>query len=309
MTIDKAFPFPSGSPSIVVLSGMSGAGKQLAARYFEDMGWRVVDNLPPRLLPLIVDEHDRGNGNASQIPLCLVCDVRGGHTADLLPAMEILRKSGTAWPILFFLEASDTTLVQRFKETRRTHPLFSEESGILPAITAEREMLSPLRENADFVLDTTGLAPSDLRGLITDAFGDVGAPRQHPLTVTVASFGVKHGTPLDADLLFDVRFLRNPYYVEELRACDGRQPAVERYVMEDERTTAFLDRLYDLVGWSLPHYVQEGKAYLTIAIGCTGGKHRSVVVAEKLSRFLSDRGYRVLTQHRDVDRDRERDGK
>jgi UPF0042 nucleotide-binding protein len=145
--------------------------------------------------------------------------------------------------------------------------------------------------------------------LITDAFGDVGALRQHPLTITVASFGVKHGTPLDADLLFDVRFLKNPYYVEELRSYDGRQPAVEKYVMEDERTTEFLDRLYDLVAWSLPHYVQEGKAYLTIAIGCTGGKHRSVVVAEKLSRFLSDRGYRVLTQHRDVGRDRERDGK
>jgi UPF0042 nucleotide-binding protein len=145
--------------------------------------------------------------------------------------------------------------------------------------------------------------------LITDAFGDVGALRQHPLTITVASFGVKHGTPLDADLLFDVRFLKNPYYVEELRPYDGRQPAVEKYVMEDERTTEFLDRLYDLVAWSLPHYVQEGKAYLTIAIGCTGGKHRSVVVAEKLSRFLSDRGYRVLTQHRDVGRDRERDGK
>jgi UPF0042 nucleotide-binding protein len=183
------------------------------------------------------------------------------------------------------------------------------ESGILPAIVSEREMLSSLREHADFVLDTTGLAPADLRGLITDAFGDVKALRQHPLTITVASFGVKHGTPLDADLLFDVRFLKNPYYVDYLRPCDGRQPAVEKYVMDDERTTEFLDRLYDLVGWSLPHYVQEGKAYLTIAIGCTGGKHRSVVVAEKLSRFLSDRGYRVLTQHRDVDRDRERDGK
>jgi UPF0042 nucleotide-binding protein len=308
--MDKAFPAPLNSPSIVVLSGMSGAGKQLAARYFEDMGWRVVDNLPPRLLPLIVDEHDHDHGaETPPAPLCLVCDVRGGHIGDLLPAINLLRDSGTASPILFFLEASDAVLVQRFKETRRTHPLFLEESGILPAIAAEREMLSPLREYADFVLDTTGLAAADLRGLITDAFGDVGAPRQHPLTITVASFGVKHGTPLDADLLFDVRFLKNPYYVEELRACDGRQPAVEQYVMEDERTTAFLDRLYDLVGWSLPHYVQEGKAYLTIAIGCTGGKHRSVVVAEKLSRFLSDRGYRVLTQHRDVDRDRERDGR
>ena len=305
MTIDKAFPLPSNSPAVVVLSGMSGAGKQLAARYFEDMGWRVIDNLPPRLLPLIVGEQD--HAGTAPTPLCLVCDVRGGHIDDLLPAVELLRTSGAATPVLFFLEAGDAALVQRFKETRRTHPLFLEKSGILPAIAAEREILSPLREHADFVVDTTGLAPTDLRGLITDAFGDVGAARQHPLTVTVASFGVKHGTPLDADLLFDVRFLRNPYYVDELRACDGRERAVEQYVMEDERTAAFLDRLYDLVGWTLPHYVEEGKAYLTIAIGCTGGKHRSVVVAEKLSRFLSDRGYRVLTQHRDVDRDRESD--
>ena len=308
MTTDKAFPAPLSVPSVVVLSGMSGAGKQLAARYFEDMGWRVVDNLPPRLLPLIIDEHDQGDRTTAPIPLCLVCDVRGGHIEDLLPAINLLRESGTASPVLFFLEASDAALVQRFKETRRTHPLFLEENGILPAIAAERELLSPLREHADFVLDTTGLTSAALRGLMTDAFGDVGAPRQHPLTITVASFGVKHGTPLDADLLFDVRFLRNPYYVEGLRSCDGREPAVEQYVMEDERTGEFLDRLYDLVGWSLPHYVEEGKAYLTIAIGCTGGKHRSVVIVEKLSRFLSDRGYRVLTQHRDVDRDREQDG-
>jgi UPF0042 nucleotide-binding protein len=307
VTTDKAFPLPPDSPAVVVLSGMSGAGKQLAARYFEDMGWRVIDNLPPRLLPLIVGE--QGDVDTSPTPLCLVCDVRGGHIDDLLPAIELLRESGAASPVLFFLEAGDAALVQRFKETRRTHPLFLEKSGILPAIAAEREILSPLREHADFVVDTTGLAPAELRGLITDAFGDVGAPRQHPLTVTVASFGVKHGTPIDADLMFDVRFLRNPYYVDDLRAQDGRERAVEQYVMEDERTAAFLERLYDLVGWTLPQYVEEGKAYLTIAIGCTGGKHRSVVVAEKLSRFLSDRGYRVLTQHRDVDRDREMDGK
>ena len=305
---DKAFPSLTNPAAVVVLSGMSGAGKQLAARYFEDMGWRVVDNLPPRLLPLLIEERDSEKDSTFPVPLCLVCDIRGGHTDELLPTLAALRETGTV-PTLFFLETSDSVLVQRFKETRRTHPLFMEKNGILPAIAAEREMLSPLREHADFVLDTTGISPADLRGFITDAFGDVGALRQHPLTVTVASFGVKHGTPLDADLLFDVRFLRNPYYVEALRPLDGRQPVVEKYVMDDERTGAFLDRLYDLVGWSLPHYVDEGKAYLTIAIGCTGGKHRSVVIAEKLSRFLSDRGYRVLTQHRDVERDREHDGK
>lgn len=288
-------------PSVIVLSGMSGAGKQLAAKYFEDMGWRVVDNLPPRLLPLTVDERESGG---DPTPLCLVCDVRGGRIGDLLPSLERLKESG-ATPILFFLEAADDVLVQRFKETRRTHPLFLQANGILPAIAEERLLLGPIRERADIVLDTSGLTPVDLRGLLLDAFGREGTPRRHPLTVTVASFGFKHGTPLDADLMFDVRFLRNPHYVDELRPLDGRDEAVARYVLEDERTAAFLDRLYDLVGWSLPHYVAEGKAYLTIAIGCTGGQHRSVVVAEKLAKFLSDRGYRVLTQHRDTRREKE----
>jgi len=282
---------------------MSGAGKQLAAKYFEDMGWRVVDNLPPRLLPQIVDEREREAGTA--VPLCLVCDVRGGHIGDLLPALQQMEDSGNGvTPTLFFLEASDAVLVQRFKETRRTHPLFLQENGILPAITEERLLLAPIRERADMVLDTTGMSPAELRGLILDAYGQNDGARQHPLTVTVASFGFKHGTPLDADLVFDVRFLRNPHYVDSLRALDGRNAAVVEYVMEDERTGCFLDRLYDLVGWTLPHYVTEGKAYLTIAIGCTGGKHRSVVVAEKLARFLKDRGYRVLLQHRDAERDR-----
>jgi UPF0042 nucleotide-binding protein len=281
---------------------MSGAGKQLAAKYFEDMGWRVVDNLPPRLLPLLLEEHKH---ETSPAPLCLVCDVRGGRIADLQPALDVLTENGVA-PTLLFMEAADDALVRRFKETRRTHPLFLETRGILPAITEERLLLAPIRERADIVMDTTGLAPGDLRGLLLDAFAADGAPRHHPLTVTVASFGFKHGTPLDADLVFDVRFLRNPHYEPSLRALDGRDEAVERYVMDDDRTSCFLDRLYDLVGWTLPHYVSEGKAYLTIAIGCTGGRHRSVVVAEKLSRFLSDRGYRVLTQHRDADRDRER---
>jgi UPF0042 nucleotide-binding protein len=290
-------------PRVVVLTGMSGAGKQLAAKYFEDMGWRVVDNLPPRLLPLIVDEREHAAaGGSPEDPLCLICDIRGGRITDLLPSLDLLAEGGTA-PTLFFLDASDDELIHRFKETRRTHPLFLSEGGILPAIARERDLLAPIKERADVVLDTTGLAPGELLARLLDAFGPEGAPRRHPLTVTVASFGFKHGSPLDADLMFDVRFLRNPHYVDHLRPRDGRDPAVEAYVMADERTGCFLDRLYDLVGWTLPHYVSEGKAYLTIAVGCTGGKHRSVVVAEKLGRFIADRGYRVLVQHRDAHRD------
>lgn len=283
--------------TLVVLTGVSGAGKQLAATYFEDMGWRVVDNLPPRLLPDLVFAGARDE----RAGLCVVCDVRAGsELAGLLPALATISEQAVA-PTLLFLEASDEALVQRFKETRRTHPLFLESRGILPALHAERALLGPLKERADKVIDTTELSPTDLRATLLELFGG-SEQRQHPLTVTVSSFGFKHGVPLDADLVFDVRFLRNPHYVDELRPFDGRDADVERYVMADERTSCFLERLYDLVGWSLPHYVGEGKAYLTVAIGCTGGKHRSVVIGEKLARFLKDRGYRVLLQHRDVGR-------
>lgn len=297
---DVAARYPA---RVVVLTGMSGAGKQLAARHFEDMRWRVIDNLPPRLLPLVLDERDQHDTNDSQeeLPLCVVCDVRGGRIEDLLPALATLEEAGTR-PTLVFLEASDEELVRRFKETRRTHPLFDQAGGILPAIAEERRYLGVVRERADIVIDTTDLHAADLRARLLDTFALTREDRQHPLTVTVASFGFKHGVPLDADLVFDVRFLRNPHYDDTLRPFDGRTEAVERYVMADERTEAFLERLYDLVGWSLPHYVSEGKAYLTVGIGCTGGRHRSVVVAEKLSRFLRERGYRVLTQHRDVGR-------
>jgi RNase adapter protein RapZ len=295
------FPSPPAPLPLVVLTGMSGAGKQLASRFFEDARWRVVDNLPTRLLPELVAAED--NAGDSALPLCVVCDVRGGGIEDLLPAIDRLKAEGRK-PLLLFLEASDEELVRRFKETRRPHPLFDAAGGILPAIAEERRLLNPLKERADIVLDTTGLPPADLHAALRDAFSPSGEFRQHPLTVTVASFGFKHGTPLDADLLFDVRFLNNPHYEESLRPKDGRDAEVETFVMADERTSAFLERLYDLIGWTLPHYVAEGKAYLTIGIGCTGGKHRSVVIAEKLARFLRERGYRVLLQHRDVERDR-----
>jgi len=285
------------SGRVVVLTGMSGAGKQRAAQIFEDMGWRVVDNLPPRLLPGLVAAEDGP-------PLCVVCDVRAGEAGllcDFPAALETLRAGDLAFTLLF-LDATDAVLVQRFKETRRTHPLFDVCGGILPALACERERLGFAKERADKVIDTSGLAPADLRAELLDLFGGGCRQHRHPLTIIVASFGFKHGTPLDADLVFDVRFLRNPHYEDVLRPFDGRDAAVEAYVMADERTACFLDRLYDLVGWTLPHYVAEGKAYLTIAIGCTGGRHRSIVVAEKLAGFLRERGYPALLQHRDVGR-------
>ena len=288
---------------LVLITGMSGAGKQLAARFFEDMGWRVVDNLPPRLLPdLAAGELAAPREKGEHPPrLCVITDVRAGKAfADLLPALIALRDQNFP-AVLLFLDATDEALVQRFKETRRTHPLFLAHGGILPALNAEREILGRVKERADKVIDTSDLTPGDLRSQILELWGEA-EQRRHPLTVTVTSFGFKHGLPLDADLIFDVRFLRNPHYVEELRPFDGRNEAVQRYVMEDDRTGCFLERLYDMIGWSLPQYVAEGKAYLTVAIGCTGGKHRSVVVAEKLVHFLQNRGYSVMTQHRDVGR-------
>lgn len=285
--------------SFVILTGMSGAGKQMASRQFEDMKWRVIDNLPPRLLRMVAEERSADDPGT---PLCVVSDVRGGRIHDLLPEINALDGSGTR-PILLFLDASDEELVRRFKETRRPHPLFDSAGGILPAIAEERRLLDNLRERADLIIDTTGLHGSDLRSRLQEAFTGVAALRQPPLTVTVVSFGFKHGIPLDVDLMFDVRFLRNPHYVSTLRPYDGRNPEVEAYVMGDERTTCFLERLYDLVGWCLPHYISEGKAYLTIGIGCTGGRHRSVVVGEKLGTFLTERGYRVVVQHRDTERD------
>ncbi len=284
----------SDASRIVVLTGMSGAGKQAAQRTFEDLGWRVVDNLPPRLLPMVAAQRP----DDDDLPLCIVCDVRGGHIADLLPAYDALGDTGVR-PILLFLDASDETLLRRFKETRRTHPLFDETGGIIAAIAKEREYLAPLKERADRVVDTSALAPGELRGLLMDEYATP-ERKQHPITITVASFGFKYGMPQDADLLFDVRFLSNPFYIPELKGHSGLDPEVERFVMADERTEGFLERLYDLVGWSMPHYVAEGKAYLTVGIGCTGGKHRSVVVAEKLATFLRERGYRVLVQHRDA---------
>lgn len=284
---------------LVILTGMSGAGKALAAKTFEDMAFTVVDNLPPVLLPELVEKCLGVGDQPPASRLAVVVDARAGSFfAGLDPALRLVQERGVK-PTMLFLDATDAVLVQRFKETRRKHPLFDEYGGILGSIRAERELLESVKEGADKVIDTTDLTPPQLRGLLVADFA-LEPDKNQGLTVTVTSFGFKYGLPLDADLVFDVRFLLNPHYVDALRPYDGRDARVEEYVYRDPDTVPFLNKLYDLMDWSIPQYVEEGKAYLTVAIGCTGGRHRSVLVSEKLGGHLRDKGYRVLVQHRDV---------
>lgn len=284
---------------LVILTGMSGAGKSLAVATFEDLNFFCIDNMPPNLLPNVVDLWKEP---AETQNVAIVVDARAGQFSDLLlPACQELRHNPVNHfqpPIVLFLDASDAELVKRFKETRRKHPLVTEERSILDAIALERDTLADLKEHADKIIDTTNLEPEGLRRQIREFFGPTHV--QERLMIAVVSFGFKHGTPLDADLVFDVRFLANPFWVPKLKELNGTNEEVAQYVLSDPLTEPLLEKLFDLVEFSLPQYIKEGKAYLTIAIGCTGGKHRSVVVANELARFLAGANYTVRVEHRDL---------
>jgi UPF0042 nucleotide-binding protein len=278
----------------IIITGISGSGKSLALRVFEELGYYCVDNMPPSLLPQLAGLR---NGGGSLERLACVVDVRAAeHLPQLMPALAALEELGIH-PEVVFLECSDPVLVNRFKETRRKHPLLMQSGGIQESVRTEREILADLKGRADRVIDTTDFTPRALALLLGDLFHEQPSAG---LTITVLSFGFKHGLPLEADLVFDVRFLANPHYVRELRWQDGRDAAVVEYVKADSLTAPFLAKLFDLVEFTIPHYIAEGKAYLTIAIGCTGGRHRSVVVAEELAGFLRGKGYEPLVQHRDT---------
>jgi len=283
---------------LIIITGLSGAGKATAARVFEDLAFNVIDNLPPHLLPQLVQEFRSGARVAKTPKLAVVIDTRSGPLlADLPESLEQLARKKTD-PHVLFLESSDAVLVHRFKETRRPHPLFSANGGILAGIEAERVALQRIREHANNIIDTSGMNPQELRNTIYNAYSESDKIRR--LTVTVEAFGFKYGIPLDADLVFDVRFLKNPHYIDELRPFDGRDKKIDEYVMSDPDSAPYLDKLFGLIDFSLPRYIEEGKAYLTIAIGCTGGQHRSVVVAERLAEYIRSRGYYVLAHHRDL---------
>lgn len=282
-----------GDVEFLIITGLSGAGKSLAIHSLEDLGFFCVDNLPPALVPTFAEIIRESQGRIRRV--ALVIDVRGGEFFDALgEALTALGAMGIHFQILF-LDASDEVLVRRFEETRRKHPLGM---SILDGIRAERKRLEPVKERAHKIIDTSTLSVRDLKEELAEAF--LHPDGQRTLTVGVTTFGYKYGIPLDADLVFDVRFLPNPHYVESLRGRPGNSPEVREFVLRWDQTREFQRRLHDMVGYLLPQFTAEGKTHLTIAIGCTGGKHRSVVIGEDLARFLRTLGYTVRIKHRDV---------
>ena len=279
-----------------IITGLSGAGRSEAAHCLEDLGYFVVDNLPPALLSKMAELTARPGGPAR---VAIVVDARGGvFFGELSKALEELKKVHADYRILF-LEASDQDLVNRYEATRRRHPL-APGDRVVEGIRKERHILEELRGHADLVIDTSGLTPHELRDRIRESFAN--APPEEGLQVSVISFGFKFGAPRDADLQFDVRFLPNPHWVPELRALPGTDERVREYVEGQSSYEPFLDRVQELLDATVPGYVAEGKSYLTVAVGCTGGHHRSVVVAEALGSYFRERGLPVVVVHRDVDR-------
>ena len=281
---------------LIIITGLSGAGKGLAQHHFEDFGFFCVDNLPPSLLPMFAELCGRGNIGR----VAIVVDVRGGtFFNDLTDALEQLARDGVE-PQILYLDADDDLLVKRFKETRRRHPLSDEATDLQSAIAAERAALTNLRARADKIVNTSHVTPRELRAAIEGTFLKGGDRAQ--MLVQINSFGFKHGLPTDADLVFDVRFLPNPNYDREIGHLDGYSNAVIDYVMRETVTQEFLNHLGSFVDFCVPQYEKEGKSYLSIAIGCTGGRHRSVVLSNWLAARLDEAGNRVSVSHRDLHR-------
>ena len=282
----------------VIVTGMSGAGKSTALKMLEDMGYFCVDNLPIALLPKFAELAHAPGSDISQVAVGV--DIRNGRSLDeMASVLENLKASGVAYQILY-LEASDEVLVKRYKETRRAHPL-AKQGRVEDGIRLEREKLLYLKENATYILDTSQLLTRELKKALEQIL--VEEKNFKNLMITVLSFGFKYGIPNDCDLVFDVRFLPNPYYVDGLKYKTGNDEEVQDFVMDYEISHIFLDKLVDMLNFLIPYYILEGKNQLVIGIGCTGGKHRSVTLANKLFEALSDRSeYGVRLEHRDVSR-------
>jgi UPF0042 nucleotide-binding protein len=280
---------------LVILTGLSGSGKSTVLKAFEDMGFYCVDNMPVGLIPIFAELNEAGEGNFSRA--ALLVDAREGAQLQKLPGLLMhLRKDH---PIsLVFIEANDDALLRRYSETRRPHPL-GKDYSVRESLHHERELMAPIRKLADLVIDSTQFNVHELRNFITRRFK---SPDRHTMLISVVSFGYKYGVPVDADLIFDVRFLPNPHFVAALRKFTGRDAKVRRFIRSFPQTGEFLKRMESLLAYLMPHYIEEGKSYLTIAFGCTGGKHRSVMLAEEIKKALEKRKYASKVFHRDIEK-------
>ncbi len=284
--------------NFVIVSGLSGAGKSKAVSFLEDIGYYCVDNLPAPLIPKFAGLCMAGGGKYDKV--AVVTDIRGGQTFDgLFEALDELRTMQCDYKILF-VEASTETIIKRYKETRRSHPLAGGGASLGEVVALERSALEPVRKRAEYIIDTSALSTAKLRGEIIRLFGTETASSS--MSVSVISFGFKHGIPIEADLVFDVRFLPNPYYIAELRNQTGLDEGVRNFVFGYQQSLDFLNKLEDMIGYLLPLYVEEGKTALVIAIGCTGGHHRSVAITRALTDFIRQKGYNATENHRDMTR-------
>ncbi|MDE0874227.1 MAG: RNase adapter RapZ [Acidimicrobiales bacterium] len=282
-------------PDFIIVTGLSGAGRSTVADTLEDLGWFVIDNLPPSLLASAAELLTAADSSVERLAL-----VAGSHEyqEDLLSFLSELRSSGARVRVLF-LDAPTEVLLRRYDQTRRRHPLSAGSASVTDAIGRERELLEPIRREADVVIETGDLIVHELKARVVEAFSD--ADRKQLMQTTVMSFGYKHGVPTEADLVFDCRFLPNPHWVSELRPKTGLDQEVRNYVLEQPLTVSFMEHTLPLFEFLIPSYVEEGKAYLTIAFGCTGGRHRSVSIAEEFGRILTNSGHSLRTRHRDLE--------
>lgn len=286
---------------LIIVTGMSGAGKSTAIRALEDDGFYCIDNLPPALIPtfteLCLGQQEKFN------KVALGIDIRGGELfTDLFKSLETIKASGYNYDILF-LDSSDEILMKRFKETRRAHPLVRE-GRLEEGIAKERVLLKELKRKSSEIIDTSNLLPKEIRDIVRKIY--IQDEEFNNLMITVVTFGFKYGIPMDSDVVFDVRFMPNPYYIPEIRPLTGNDQIVQDYVMDSKVSTDFLEKLKDMIEFLIPNYVKEGKNQLVISIGCTGGKHRSVTIGNKLFENLSKMGHSAYIQHRDIEKDKKR---
>lgn len=289
----------------VIVTGLSGAGKTEATRGLEDLGYFCVDNLPPKLIPKFAEACIQSDGKIDKV--ALVIDIRGGiFFDDLFESLLYLRDNKFKYEILF-LDSNDEVLVKRFKESRRSHPL-SPDGRVLTGIESERNRLREIKDRADNIVDTSKYAIKDLREKLNTLYGD-GKQLEQTISVTVLSFGFKYGIPTDSDLVFDVRFIPNPFYIPELKPFSGMDEPVKDYVLKQDETKGFMTKLVDMLEFLIPNYVKEGKRQLIISVGCTGGRHRSVAIAEAVYKELLSKKFNASVEHRDISEDVNRGAK